>query len=383
MDKKKRHIVLLLLSCFVIGCGSGSSTPPIDTPQDTESDQPDATGPVNSGGEGDGSTVPTVPSEMYKVYRQGLYEVFRQPESMLSSTPVYARDSIDEGGVYVKESYRYINDNWQPLFSPQSRADEQIVLMTADGWTVRKRWEREIKDQIGGLVVVSGDTELIKLTDEEIDIAGKPARTVLAEDVQRGFLDYFNIGEDIVFPDGAKAYRRTRSFPQDWYELLYEKEKIGDTCAPPGSDNCNVVEIENTGQYYTKLDDLIGGSRDSAPILEFETLLSTVQLIGNLGDANGDALFLKSRYDADKKMVVKTEEKGTWERRTVNGEQVIVIFNPDTLDLMYFAGQLYKLFGVHDGYVRSGYYRVKGFTQTAKELQLNKVAFEYLLSVSK
>ncbi len=240
------------------------------------------------------------------------------------------------------------------------KSGETNPVLTASGWKL-------VNDGVESLqIVVEGDHlnvtntesgEAMVVRTAAIDLTGKPVRETLAKlsrdsEVREKLLK--KLPEAPSFSTGAKGQLLQFVRSNDQYQLW-------------GNDSSIWVK----GKVATTLDELL---TDATALTADNAIGYSSGGLAVVLSSDGKAYFARMNWSTtnSSERIAERLGTGTWERKTVNGQELILV--PLSGDRRVESDRQGLVFAVYDGKVRGGSFRAKGSVN--QEIQYNASALQ-------
>ncbi|MGB0467281.1 MAG: hypothetical protein ACPGF7_07120 [Pontibacterium sp.] len=231
-------------------------------------------------------------------------------------------------------------------------------LLTAEGWqTVDSSDEQVAFKKDGSLIRSVAGVTYDRFRAVWFDLSGAAFQNHLQAELA-------SLVGETSFSGGAEAARFTRTALADQYRV--EHWDCGASAMPEAMNPCNYLRVIDdsgyTGDYAADLETLKTGYVQIGSYLTAR--LEAGGVLGIYKELWAEGVFSRTALT-----------QGTWVEKTVNGENLVLVSLPDTVDTWYQISEGRQVvLAVIDGYVRIGEYMAKGTIVQAENLGFNGVA---------
>jgi len=239
------------------------------------------------------------------------------------------------------------------------------VFLTASGWQINDDLDMfESLNADGSITLadtaVPEDKEVI--SGVKIDVAGQRINL---------FIPSFNpgIASDAVFSAGAESYLLSFSTPVDTYEIWADDDGNGGVVTYPKNDS--------QGIPFTAINDLFSAtastSTDPAAINMVTINEKSLELVGSISDTSGTVNIYTIDYGTFP-YVASVIGTTTWERRTVLGEDIVLIDNRGGTVIVEDEVDSFYMLALYNGSVVEGDFIPAGEVSPEQEYVFNDTA---------
>lgn len=315
------------------------------------------------------SVKPTVSTFQAILQGEGFYWIDGYQMSPGSMRYEYANIKLGStADTLVETAYEYLGGNW--TLSPDNYQD---YYLTANGWVLAG------DGASSGTVVLNADNTVTwthKVTGNKmtvsvtsINVSGK----LIAPFVGPGGV---MVTKESLFPTGSEAYKFTMTPLQDEYKLW-----AGDT----GTNQ--ITYYDQTGSHtVASISELLTAFADGQTNRVWLSPQLTAQFGGEAGAPFGVVkLFISNyqTYQPGQSMYTPLELTGKWEKKTVSGQDLLVVKLPFAYMAQYTDGDEPGrdiIYAVHDGVLKQGRVSYGNVPKVENDYNFNKTAFDAILA---
>ncbi|RYV04220.1 hypothetical protein SOPP22_00295 [Shewanella sp. OPT22] len=196
---------------------------------------------------------------------------------------------------------------------------------------------------------------------------------------------------DTKFPENSKLFKYRTVANADIYAIHDEltcdnKAELNDIC-----NQVNLYSTDETSEIATTLEQLKSSSPSNGSLTQFNGALiaqkGQMKLYVEIRPELNEVVFYKlywkhSTEDDSGRLVLEKVGYSSWSQKQVNDKTVMIIALPESIRSFNFTSLSHKnlLFTVHEGFVRSGFFKAKGISEHDGLIALNKIALDTLLA---
>ncbi|MBM7074175.1 hypothetical protein JQC92_19435 [Shewanella sp. 202IG2-18] len=217
----------------------------------------------------------------------------------------------------------------------------------------------------------------------EFPLAGYPLNITTFTDTDLNH-SWGQVLADKNFPEGAKLFSYESIADYDIYSIFdarncENKSELNDIC-----NSVDIISSSDENITATSLDQLMSSSPSKGNIEMLTGALLTkrdgtkliIELLPELNAANFYTTSWQGNTQTSNHLA-----RSKWLKKTVNNKEIIIIDVPQ--HVRSFNPQVLRhqkvLFTVEAGFVRSGFFKVKGSTERRGQFALNKIAMDTLI----